>query len=164
MKLDIWENSYNSAFCGRILENLVALESLVTRLPNTTMEIGIMGEWRGGSELAAGRKLKTGIPRADEVVPDRDRSDGCHSLRIRASDIVRSSEFTGRSLRDSTTRFSSEDGKSLDSRSSEALSRRVESKVKFSRRKPAKAVLREPTTSSNSWKMDLERQFFDPVR
>ena len=38
MKLDIWENIYNIASGGRISKNLVALESLSSRLPHASME------------------------------------------------------------------------------------------------------------------------------
>ena len=36
MKLDIWENLYNVASGGRISKNLVALGSLLSRLPHAS--------------------------------------------------------------------------------------------------------------------------------
>ena len=116
------------------------------------------------NELGAWGKMKAEIPRAgifaDGVVPDGNRSDECHSLRIGAGDTVRSFESTGISLRGSTLRCLIGDGKSADSRSSEEVRLKMRFSVEVSRRKAAKAVPREPITSSNSWKMDLERKIF----
>ena len=84
--------------------------------------IGIVG-WK--NELGTWGKLKTEIARAgifaNGVASDGNRPDECHSLRIEAGDMVRSSEVTGISLRGSTSWFSIGDGKSVDLRSSEEL-------------------------------------------